>query len=1055
MAQDSRQQGGDLFIVDNSDQDWKVRRYLHDWADLAHSFDIATGYFEVGALLALDGQWQKLDKIRILMGDEVSKRTKKALLAGVENIKRKLDSSIEREKEQNDFLSGVPGIVDALRAGKIICRVYNKDKFHAKAYITHAKQAVVGSSALVGSSNFTVPGLTDNVELNVQLRREVEVLQEWFERHWEKAEEITPDILQVIERQTALYMPFYVYARALHEFFRRHEMTDYEWLTSGPENGGSRIYTILDYYQQEGYQELVGIAKQYHGAFLCDGVGLGKTFIGLMLIESLIKRQRKRVALFVPKAARKPVWESKLRQYLPELFGEYSNLAIYNHTDLLRGGEFHDRLSRIKELADVIIVDEAHHFRNPGIKGEDPTQPLSHYWAMSNICEGKDVYLLTATPVNNRLLDLQHMIELFSQRKSDYFKAAPLGIHSLPGHFRKMEKELEKQLARQGIAKQEVETNQVEASEVLASDALFRALVVQRSRAYVKKSQEQHASSAKALFPMREPPRVIEFNLKKTYGRLLQMIEQAFNKEKPLFALAIYYPLAYYKGPDTTIDPLTQGRQKEVVSLIRIQFLKRFESSARAFELSCAALMEKLLAWLIKHCQTDHEKHRLERWKNKYSALIGYCRDRQLELFGGDPSDEEDEDIVSEEMLDAVEELSREEYRVGDMIDETIDDLVTIADFLHELQQFRVEHDDKLKALLKLLKTDSVLKKHKVLIFTEYMATARYLKQQLSLAGLKDVDEVDSAVDRDRGEIINQFAPYYNGMSTAKLAAKGLKETRILISTDVLSEGLNLQDATRLINYDLHWNPVRLMQRIGRVDRRMDPGVEDAIAADHPDRATIRGLVIYWNFLPPDELDELLKLYSRVSHKVLRISRTFGIEGKKLLKPEDDYEALKDFTHAYEGTTSPLEEMNLEYQKLLQQHPGLAQTLDALPGRLFSGKEHPTPGARAVFFCYAMPAPPPLLHDGTLPEDQPWTTDGGAAQWYLFDIETEAIESDPPKIIDLIRSTPDTPRKHDISESTLSEIRVKVEKHIKNTYLKQVQAPIGVKPALKAWMELS
>ena len=240
MAQDSRQQGGDLFIVDNSDQDWKVRRYLHDWADLAHSFDIATGYFEVGALLALDGQWQKLDKIRILMGDEVSKRTKKALLAGVENIKRKLDSSIEREKEQNDFLSGVPGIVDALRVGKIICRVYNKDKFHAKAYITHAKQAVVGSSALVGSSNFTVPGLTDNVELNVQLRREVEVLQEWFERHWEKAEEITPDILQVIERQTALYMPFYVYARALHEFFRRHEMTDYEWLTSGPENGGSR-----------------------------------------------------------------------------------------------------------------------------------------------------------------------------------------------------------------------------------------------------------------------------------------------------------------------------------------------------------------------------------------------------------------------------------------------------------------------------------------------------------------------------------------------------------------------------------------------------------------------------------------------------------------------------------------------------------------------------------------------------------------------------------------------------------------------------------------------
>jgi hypothetical protein len=107
MGQESPKQGGDLFIVDNSDQDWKVRRYLSDWADLANSFDIATGYFEIGALLALDGQWQKLDQIRILMGDECSKRTKKALLAGLEHIKQKLDSSIEREKEKNDFLSGV------------------------------------------------------------------------------------------------------------------------------------------------------------------------------------------------------------------------------------------------------------------------------------------------------------------------------------------------------------------------------------------------------------------------------------------------------------------------------------------------------------------------------------------------------------------------------------------------------------------------------------------------------------------------------------------------------------------------------------------------------------------------------------------------------------------------------------------------------------------------------------------------------------------------------------------------------------------------------------
>jgi len=119
----------------------------------------------------------------------------------------------------------------------------------------------------------------------------------------------------------------------------------------------------------------------------------------------------------------------------------------------------------------------------------------------------------------------------------------------------------------------------------------------------------------------------------------------------------------------------------------------------------------------------------------------------------------------------------------------------------------------------------------------------------------------------------------------------------VLISTDVLSEGLNLQDATRVINYDLHWNPVRLMQRVGRVDRRMNPEVEARLLADHPDQAPLRGRVAYWNFLPLDELDELLRLYGKVSHKTLRISKTFGIEGQKLLRPEDDFEALRNFNH--------------------------------------------------------------------------------------------------------------------------------------------------------------
>src|SRR5207245_5169763 len=134
---------------------------------------------------------------------------------------------------------------------------------------------------------------------------------------------------------------------------------------------------------------------------------------------------------------------------------------------------------------------------------------------------------------------------------------------------------------------------------------------------------------------------------------------------------------------------------------------------------------------------------------------------------------------------------------------------------------------------------------------------------------------IDGAVKRDRGEMIRQFAPYYNGSSSADLATKGLTETRVLISTDVLSEGLNLQDAQLLINYDLHWNPVRLMQRIGRVDRRLNPDIEGKLGRKDQK-------IEFWNFLPPGELEDVLGLFQRLTGKVLRIIRTLGIEGALL-----------------------------------------------------------------------------------------------------------------------------------------------------------------------------
>ena len=1056
-----KRQGGELFIVDNSDDDWKVRHYLHDWCGLSESIDIATGYFEIGSLLALKDEWQKVDQIRILMGDEVSRRTKKTFSQAVDQVTARLDDSLEDEKRKNDFLVRVPAIVEAIRSGKIQCRVYRKEKFHAKAYITHARQEVIGSFALVGSSNFTFPGLSENVELNVQLAgRQVNALQDWYEKYWAAAEDVTPEVLRTLERHTREYMPFDVYAKAMQEFFRGQEMTHKGWELTSPENGGSRMYPVLDQYQKEGYQSLMKVARQHGGAFLCDGVGLGKTFIGLMAIERLIMHEGKKVALFVPKAARADVWEVALRRYLPHIGGvsggDFSDLVVFNHTDLGRGGEFPGRFERIKELADAIVIDEAHHFRNPGVKGTGEKRP-SRYRLLFDLIDGprgpKKLYMLTATPINNRLHDFRHMTELFSRQKEDYFKST-VGVHSLRGHFVSMERDVKQAMEAAQGDDEAVEINLADAEKHLAADSLFGALVVQRSRSYVKKSQLQQGSTV-ASFPTRESPKVAEYSVKKTYGRLLDLVDKALaTKDEPLFVLGIYNPLAYYKGDPETIDTWVAGRQKQVVGLIRTGFLKRFESSAHAFERSCDRLLLKLLTWVTKHSETESEKRRLGLWKKQNAELIGYVQHRQLQLFGSEEDEEDaDEDLVTEEMLEAVDELPRDEYDVAEILADTFLDLSEIAKFLDELRKFEPRHDDKLKALVRLLKGDSVLKKHKVLIFTEFAETARYLKAQLIEAGIEGVEQIDSGIKRDRGEIIHRFAPYYNGSSSTELTEAGKEEIRVLISTDVLSEGLNLQDATRLINYDLHWNPVRLMQRIGRVDRRMNPEVEEHILADHPDQKKLRGKVAYWNFLPPGEIEDLLRLYNRVAHKTLRISKTFGIEGRKLLTPEDEFDALRNFNQAYEGATTPVEEMHLEYQQILKDNPDLAAQLDALPGRVFSGKEHLTKDARAVFFCYRIPRPD---HSADAIDGQPpWTLEAGETRWFLYDLANGDILEEPAEIVDLIRSQPDTPRRCAIEREALSDVRKKVEKHIKNTHLKKVQAPIGVKTVLRAWMELS
>ncbi len=1075
----SKATAGELFIVDNSDAEWKAVRYLEQWCKYATQMDIATGFFEIGSLLALEDHWRQVDGFRILMGDEVSLRTKRAFAESFGLIQGRLDGSIEEEKKKNVFLTGVAAIVDAIRSGKIDCRVYRKDKFHAKAYITHARDEVLGSAALVGSSNFTHPGLCENIELNVRLDgTDVAVLQEWFEDHWKDGEDVAAEILRIIARHTEPRSPFEIYAQSLHHLFRDAPTPAKDWDEKPVAEGGSRVYKTLDTYQKDGYRNLIAIADQFNGAFLCDGVGLGKTFIGMMLLERLVMYERRNVVLIVPKAARKAVWEASLRMYCPELLdGAFSKLQIINHTDITRKEskdvDWPALMQTIREKAEAIVIDEAHHFRNPGVQvevdsenpnlirardGREPSRYRRLYHMLdSGPCGPKQVFLLTATPVNNHINDLRHMIELFSRKKEDHFAA--LGIQSLRGHFTKLENEIRELEEGQDA----IFTDADEAGEVLESDRLFTKIVVQRSRSFVKDSQKAQRGDS-AQFPIRDDPQVAHYNVRKTYGELLDAVDKAFHKKDPLFRLAIYNPSAYEISPeDTKETAIEANRQTQVIGLIRTNFLKRFESSAKSFEASCERLLLKMLAWLSVHCESPHEKDRLDKWKHKFEKILGivhehqpFAERHQQGLF--DDEADAEEDLIPEELKLEIVRLSRDEHRVEDMIDNTIDDLNELADFLKSLQKLAPKHDDKLQKLISMVKSDKDLKGRKVLIFSEFSDTAKHIGKGLKDAGIDGVHVIDGGTSPEaRLGIIERFAPFYNGSSSSKLAEAGEEELRVLISTDVLSEGLNLQDATRLINYDLHWNPVRLMQRIGRVDRRMNAGIEEAIIKAHPNFATDRGRVVYWNFLPPDYLENLLGLYSRVSRKTLRISKVFGIEGSQLLTPDDDYEALRDINAKYDGRKSRLEELRLEYQRILGADDALEDRLDRFPSQIYSGRQFDpshTLSGRGVFFCYAMPG-----FDKASPEEvelrERWTEEKGETIWLLYNCEDNEILSEPTEIAAFIRSEPDTARHVEISTTDFDTARKAVEKHLHRGYLRSRDAPAGVRGRLVAWMDLS
>lgn len=1025
-----------LYIVDNSTEERSVKYYLNEWCTVSKQMDIATGYLEIGGLLDLDQNWQKLDKIRIILGNEMTRRTQEVIEAVKQAFIDHLRDSIDDEQEHNEFLIGVPAIIDAMKKRRIECRVFDRDKFHAKAYITYFRddyRAQFISSmdlpdgyALVGSSNFTHAGLTKNIELNVQVKNDIAQLQEWFDDRWENGVDITEAILQVIENQCREFSPYDVYLRSMYEYFRSREETVSEW-----ENHDSVIYKGLAQYQRDGYNSLIEIANRWSGAFLCDGVGLGKTYVGMMLIERFVMKERKNVALIVPASARVSVWETTIKKYIPDILDGYYTFKIINHTDLLLEKN-QNLMNKIAQQAEIVIIDEAHHFRN---------RSSSRYRKLFDMMlQGpqKQMFMLTATPINNSFLDLQHLIELFTHRQDDYFAAAPLGIHSLSGHFKKMEARLE---AMSGAAV----NDSIDISEdIFRGDSLVNQLVVQRSRAYVKKSLSA-ADSSDVLFSVRQAPTVANYSLRKSYGSLIDHFVDSFyrtdketGRSLPILALAVYAPYEdeYFIGDRSKIDEMKSGRQMQVVNLIRQLLLKRFESSVAAFEETCIRIYIRLKQFLTDYKEQGNKKA-IERLLVKHSDIIEYVENyvtRTMQI-----TVEDMEDDLPDYVWDVEENLDISEFDIRAMLDDTMLDMEILAEFIEDIMSIDPENDDKIRELKRILTEDARVKNKKVIIFSEYRATALYIYRELQKAGFGNIFEVDGQSKGDKHELIQRFAPYYNDTCSADVQ----DEIQILVATDVLAEGLNLQDASCLINYELHWNPVRLMQRIGRVDRRRSADIEARLLADHPELAVDRENAYYWNFLPPEELEELLSLYYTVSQKTLRISKTFGIEGKKLLTPDDDYETLKDFNSQYEGVTSADEEIALAYQQLLIDNPDYEDTVARLPRKMYSGKLAST--RKGIFFCYELP---------TKRADGSWSDGDGLYRWYILDPGQDVITEQPYEIWKAVECGQSEPRYVSLDEEQFAALRKHMESYIKKSYMRAVQAPLGVKPRLVTWMQL-
>ncbi len=740
-------------------------------------------------------------------------------------------------------------------------------RLHAKAYVFRGEESAF---AAVGSSNLTLGGLRDNIELSLATSdlTLADELSGWFDDRWMQSVECREEFIRLLEGCVLFgrhYTPWQVFIKALDAAYGRY----LELALSGD------IAGKLAEFQQEAVTRCVNLLDQHWGAMLCDSVGLGKTYEGLGILGEFARRRQEGSnetvrALVICPAQLTGNWSSdKFSSY--GIIGETITMESLPGliVDEDEAEEVHVRVARERKLRylqsfDVVLVDESHNFRNPATK---------RYQALQEILRGgekadKRVVLLTATPINNTPWDLYWQLSLIT-RGDDTWYATRGPISNLRNAFRA----IEKGGGGPGLL-----------------DAMLLSLV-RRTRHDIRALQDAgqpvELNGQPMRFPRHEIPRPVTYSLAKLYGGIYQEIIDTIQR----LSFAVY-DLESYGVQTAAAEELQEGtlqqRNKSFIGIMKTIFLKRMESSVVAL----TATVRSMVQYLDLFLQEMEQRGRVLTPKDAQRLKVT--------LGGSLPDDALEAGEWSERARRTVEELPKapadaeQRERLRQAVEDDRARLATLLGHLEETEaRWEQGQDPKVQALRDLLENlppkDALGVPTKAVIFTNYKDTANYIFQSLGgppelverryPSNLKDrrwISKLTGADDQKRRkEVLTYFAPLAatrdmeapdDPVLLEKVEPFREEGIDVLIATDVLSEGQNLQDAQYLINYDLPWNPVRIIQRAGRIDRLFSP---------HEN-------VFIHNLMPEQELESLLKLVGKLSARVKSIEDMVGLDASVL-----------------------------------------------------------------------------------------------------------------------------------------------------------------------------